>query len=171
MSMTRREAVVAMAGAAIAVSAGTPSLAADKTIVQVNMWDHGPDSMDAFDMDNRVMLGTPGAAYKDSAPMGFDLNKYVVPAGMVEFVATNTSSSIEHEMLVIPITDVTKALPYNTDDERLDEDAAGSLGEVEETQPGETGSVTLELAPGTYMLTCNIPFHYAMGMWTLLTVV
>ncbi len=39
-----------------------------------------------------------------------------------------------------------------------------------ETEPGESGQVTLHLNPGTYILFCNIPGHYAMGMWTLLKV-
>lgn len=171
MELTRRKAMILMAGTASAMAVAGPVMAGEKTIVQVNMWDSGADMVGAFDMSNRIMLGTPGAAYKDSAPMGFTPNKYVVPAGEVEFVATNTSSFMEHEMLVVPIQDITKALPYNTDTERMDEDAAGALGEIAETEPGETGTVTLTLEPGTYMLTCNVPNHYAMGMWTLITVV
>jgi len=53
----------------------------------------------------------------------------------------------------------------------MDEEAAGAIGEVAETLPGESGSVVLHLRPGIYMLTCNIPNHYAMGMWTLINVV
>lgn len=171
MKPTRRQTLVMMAGTAMAGMMAGPALAGNKTIVQVSMWDRGEDSMSSFDMTKPIMLGTKGAAYKDSAPMGFTANKYVIPAGDVEFVTTNTSSTIEHEMLVIPIKDVTKPLPYNKDDARLDEDAAHSLGEVSETKPGGTGRVTLTLKPGTYMLTCNIAGHYAMGMWTLITVV
>jgi len=137
------------------------------------MWDRGPDVMGAFDMSERIMLGTPGAALKDDpgAPMGFSVTQSVIPHGQVKFIATNTSTFLEHEMLVIPINDVTEALPYNTDTERLDEDAAGSLGEIAETPAGETGTLTVDLAPGTYMLVCNIAFHYGMGMWTLITVI
>jgi len=171
MTMTRREAMILMAGTAAATAVAGQAMAEDHTLVQVNMWDHGPDQISGFDMSNRIMLGTPGAAFKDSAPMGFTLNKYVVPHGPIEFVATNTSSTMEHEMLVIPISDLTKALPYDTDTERLDEDTAGSLGEISETKPGETGTLVLNLKPGVYMLTCNIANHYAMGMWTLLTVI
>ena len=150
-------------------------MAADGEIdfIQVNMWDRGVDVMAAFDMSNRIMLGTPGAAMKDDAgaPMGFDVNKHVIPHGTVKFVATNTSAIMEHEMLVFRVDDITKPLAYDTDAERLDEDAAGSLGEIAETEPGETGTLTLDLEPGIYMLACNIANHYAMGMWTLITVV
>ncbi len=180
MTVTRREAMILGAGAlgaAAAMSAATPAAAGSAgdvmTFVQVNMWDRGADIMGAFDMSNRIMLGTPGAALKDDpgAPMGFTLTQHVIPHGTVKFIATNTSTFQEHEMLVFPIDDVTKPLAYNTETERLDEDAAGSLGEISETPPGETGTLTLDLKPGIYMLACNIANHYAMGMWTLITVI
>jgi len=179
MKITRREAMILAAGsaAAAAVSSADQVSAATsddpETFVQVNMWDRGADVIGAFDMSNRIMLGTPGAALKDDpgAPMGFTLTQHVIPHGKVTFVATNTSALMEHEMIVLPIKDITKALPYNTDTERLEEDAAGSLGEISETPPGETGTLTVNLEPGIYMLTCNIPDHYAMGMWTLITVI
>ncbi len=174
MTITRRTAMGLMAGTAAAMTLSRAAFAQEddvKTIVQVNMWDNGADQISGFDMEHRVMLGTPDAAFKDDAPMGFTPNKYVIPHGDVTFVATNTSELQEHEMIVVPIEDVTKALPYDTASERMDEDAAGAIGEVPETKPGETGSVTLRLTPGTYMLACNIAGHYAMGMWTLITVI
>ncbi len=179
MNISRREAMILAAGAVgaatMASSAGPAAASADVTdsFVQVNMWDRGVDVEGAFDMSNRIMLGTPGAALKDDAgaPMGFTLTKHVIPRGEVTFVATNTSRITEHEMIVLPIKDVTKPLPYDTKTERLDEDAAGSLGEISETAPGKTGTLTVDLKPGIYMLTCNIANHYAMGMWTLITVI
>ena len=173
MTITRRTAMGLMAGTTAAMALSTSAFAQDEksTIVQVNMWDHGADQISGFDMEHRVMLGTPGSAFLDDAPMGITPNKYVIAQGDITFVVTNTSELQEHEMLVIPIDDISKALPYNTDTERMDEDAAGSLGEVAETAPGKTGELTLNLAPGTYMLVCNIAGHYAMGMWTLITVI
>ncbi|RMD48970.1 MAG: hypothetical protein D6832_02760 [Alphaproteobacteria bacterium] len=175
--LSRRESILTLATAAgaVALGAGIPRPAradSDTTeFVQVNMWDRGPDVMAAFDFSNRIMLGTPGAAFKDEAPMGFTLNKHVIPRGKVKFIAVNTSETMEHEMLVVPIEDVTKPLPYDTDAERVKEEAAKALGEIAETPPGETGTVTLDLEPGIYMLLCNIPNHYAMGMWTLIVVI
>jgi len=168
---------VGAAGLATMAASANPASAGSEddpyTFVQVNMWDRGADVMGAFDMSNRIMLGTPGAALKDDpgAPMGFTITQHVIPHGKVKFIATNTSTFMEHEMLVLPIKDVTKPLPYKTDIERLDEDAAGSLGEIEETAPGMTGELTLDMSPGIYMLVCNIANHYAMGMWTLIVVI
>jgi uncharacterized cupredoxin-like copper-binding protein len=53
---------------------------------------------------------------------------------------------------------------------RVNEDAAGHLGEVSELDPGQSGSLSMKLDPGTYMLFCNVPGHYMAGMWTTITV-
>jgi uncharacterized cupredoxin-like copper-binding protein len=39
-------------------------------------------------------------------------------------------------------------------------------GEVSELNPGATGSLTVALKPGRYLLICNVPGHFASGMWT-----
>ena len=61
-------------------------------------------------------------------------------------------------------------LPYDETLMKVDEDAAGHLGEVAELAPGQSGALRLTLKPGQYILYCNIPGHYAVGMWSLLTV-
>ncbi|MDB5538540.1 MAG: hypothetical protein JWQ89_267 [Devosia sp.] len=130
-----------------------------------------------------VSLADAGAA----APLGTDLgismkgdhatavmhvipDKTEVPAGEVTFKVTNNSSDIVHEMLVVKVADANQPLPYVDGESRVDEDAAGHLGEVSELDPGDSGSLTLSLDSGTYMLFCNIPGHYQAGMWTLVTV-
>ena len=42
--------------------------------------------------------------------------------------------------------------------------------EVSELDPGASGSLTVALQPGKYLLICNVPGHYASGMWTEFTV-
>lgn len=171
MTITRREAMILMAGTAAMTTVAGQVLADQPYTVQVDMWDKGAEAVGNFDLSTRIMLGTPEVALKDSAPMGLTPDNFVIPAGEIEFVATNSSKDFEHEMLVVPIEDVSKPLPYDTTTERMDEEAAGAIGEVAETEPGASGSVVLHLRPGIYMLTCNIPNHYAMGMWTLVNVV
>ena len=73
-------------------------------------------------------------------------------------------------MIVAPVVSADAPLPYDPVAMRVDEDAAGALGEVEEIEPGVSGSLTLRLEPGQYILFCNIAGHYPMGMWTILTV-
>lgn len=103
--------------------------------------------------------------------MGVKIDVAEVPAGEVTFQVTNDSKNMIHEMVLAPVADVSKPLPYISDQEKVDEDAAGHLGEVAELEIGQSGALTMTLKPGKYILYCNIPGHYAMGMWTLLTVV
>ena len=75
-----------------------------------------------------------------------------------------------HEMVVAPVTDPTKPLAYIDNEQRVDEDAVGDKGEVADLDPGKEGKLTIDLAPGTYVLYCNIPGHYMSGMWKVLEV-
>lgn len=114
-----------------------------------------------------------------------------VKAGPITFFVSNTDVQ-KHEMLVVPFPDaptsqsdvkaatqsvaagpleqVMSRMVYDTSVLRLDEDALGSLGEVADIEGGQSGEVTLDLAPGTYLLLCNLPVHFQAGMWTKLTV-
>ena len=93
-----------------------------------------------------------------------------VEAGKVTFAVTNRSRNLIHEMLVVAVDNPNVQLPYDADDQRINEDKIDSLGETEEMEPGVAKDLTLDLKPGTYLLICNLPGHYAAGMWTVLTV-
>lgn len=102
--------------------------------------------------------------------MGITVDPAEVPAGEVTFQVTNASPDMIHEMVLAPVADVAMPLPYNSDGEKVDEDAAGQLAEVAELATGQSGALTRTHTPGTYILYCNVPRHYAMGVWTFLTV-
>ena len=140
-----------------------PALA-DGTTVQVALWDKGASAPMAMDQG----LGMAHASQADTN-MGIKLSKDKVRAGEVTFEVINSSQETVHEMLVIPApSDGT--VPYDENEGKFNEDKAGSLGEVEETEPGNSGKLTLNLKPGKYILSCNIPNHFANGMWTTFTV-
>jgi uncharacterized cupredoxin-like copper-binding protein len=61
-------------------------------------------------------------------------------------------------------------LPYDEKVGRVIENRIKDLGEVSDLPPGKSGSLTLTLTPGNYLLICNQPNHYRAGMWTRLTV-
>ena len=131
----------------------------------VNLWDAGAN-MEIFE-DHRIINNVP--RYEDS--MGVMVSASTIPAGEVTFLVTNGSADIEHEMVVAALPDMAAGLPYEADIARVNEDIDGAnLGEVAELAPGASGGLTIRLKPGTYVLYCNIPGHYASGMWTLLTV-
>jgi len=146
-----------------------PSVAAAST-VEVSLWDRGPHSMDAFGK-GRMRRGI-GMRPKtmSKAMLGIDAEPKSIKGGRVTFQVTNTSKDMIHEMVVSPVSDSGKPLPYDKSLGKVDEDSAGHLGEVSELSPGQSGSLSLRLKPGKYILYCNVPGHYALGMWTRMTV-
>ena len=83
-----------------------------------------------------------------------------------------------HELVVLPLSaDASAGQRIPGADGRVDE--AGSLGEASKScgsgagdgiAAGATGWVTLTLDPGRYELICNLPNHYADGMYQELIV-
>ncbi len=138
-------------------------------VVEVTMWDKGADAEMAMDK-GMGMAHDPMMGGMMDGSMGMKLSTDSVPAGEVTFKVSNTSKDQVHEMLVLPWPADGKGLPYVEKDARFDEDAGGSLGEVEELDPGKSGELTLRLKPGKYVLACNIANHYANGMWMPFTV-
>lgn len=94
-----------------------------------------------------------------------------VKAGEVVFQVANRSSALVHEMLVVRLDKPGQVLPYDTKEDKIDEDKIKSMGEVSELEPGKDGMLTVKLAPGVYALLCNQPGHYHAGMVTNLTVI
>ena len=137
--------------------------------VHVSLWDKGEASMTMMDEVQPMGMAMPGSDMS-MATMGITIDMVDVPAGEVTFLVTNDSEGMIHEMVLAPVVDTATELPYDGHLMKVDEDAAGHLAEVAERDPGKTGSLTMTLDPGTFILYCNIPGHYAMGMWTLLTV-
>ncbi len=135
--------------------------------ITVSLWDQGPTSMNM--LGKGPMMGMAMGQMHNS-PMGIKVSKATVPAGPVTFNVTNDSKAMVHEMVVSPIKDENIALPYDKTGQKVDEDAAGHLGEVAELEHGKKGVLTLQMKPGRYILYCNIPGHYMLGMWTVITV-
>jgi len=92
-----------------------------------------------------------------------------VKAGPVTIHASNQSQGLVHEVIVVRSKDPA-TLPYDSKAARVVESRIDHLGEVSDLAPGKSGSLTLTLTPGSYLLICNQPNHYKAGMWTRLTV-
>ncbi len=129
----------------------------------------------ATDMGGRGMMGGSGGWM--GGRMMLRTDRVNVPAGAVTLRVTN-QGTVDHELVVLPLADGQQIGRRTIGaDGRVDEST--SLGEASRTngpdagdgiEPGATGWVTLDLAPGRYELVCNISGHYAAGMYALLVV-
>jgi uncharacterized cupredoxin-like copper-binding protein len=102
----------------------------------------------------------------------FDPKNGSTTAGPTKIEAPN-EGSVEHELVVFK-TDMNPAdLPTeangDVDEEKLDQQAE-EKGEIADVEPGETKSEDFELTPGKYVIFCNLPGHYAQGMYGTITV-
>jgi uncharacterized cupredoxin-like copper-binding protein len=85
-----------------------------------------------------------------------------VNAGAVTFKVKNVGT-LEHELVVIK-TDVAADKIQPDPDEPGKMSETGSLGESGDLAIGEAKEFTLNLTPGKYVLMCNQPGHYMVGM-------
>jgi len=147
----------AVDGASGAPGCAAPALAGTTVVVEVG--DRGPMGM-------------------GRAPMRADLvaSPNSVPAGKVSFVVANTGALV-HELVVLPLPAAGPGTRTVAADGTVDE--SQSLGEASRScgagtgtgiDPGSTGWTTVTLTPGRYELVCNEPWHYAAGMFDVLTV-
>ena len=92
-------------------------------------------------------------------------------AGTVTFQVSNHTEALVHELLVVKTNLRLDALPYNQEKNEVEEARLNVLGEVEELYPGESGTLTLDMAPGRYILLCNKAAHFRAGMAHRFTVI
>ena len=62
--------------------------------------------------------------------------------------------------------DICGIWPSIAAENKVDEAKAGDRGEVSDLNPGTSGTLTVALQPGKYLLICNEAGHFAAGMWT-----
>lgn len=154
-----RNTLVALVSGLALVTAASAANAA--TIVKVDLWDKGAGT----EMATTLAYGTAGMDMS-KATMGIKATPATAKAGVVSFEVTNTSKDTIHEMIVMYLADPSKPLPFITTDNKVDEDKAGDKGEVSELDPGKSGTLTVALKPGKYVLICNVAGHFMAGMWT-----
>lgn len=151
---------------ALALAAATSVPAFADAVVKVSLWDKGG----MMDMSKNMGMGMGMKGNMKMAIMGIDVDQMNVPAGKVTFDVNNASKETIHEMIVTPVANTDAVLPFNANENRVEEDSAGDLGEVSELDPGKSGTLSIDMKPGTYVLYCNVPGHFMAGMWTTITV-
>jgi uncharacterized cupredoxin-like copper-binding protein len=83
-------------------------------------------------------------------------------------VTNAADNNMTHELVVLKTDVADGALPVRKG--TVLESRFRKMGEVEDVAPGKSKHLTLRLAPGHYVLVCNKPGHYSMGMHTSLLV-
>lgn len=161
-------AVLTTAAAGLLALIAAQDASAD-TVVKVSLWDKGESSMEGADAAMPMGMAVEGMDMS-MAKMGITLSTETVPAGEVTFQITNDSGAFYHEVVISAVSDPSQPLPYLAEAQQVDEDAYGRVAELGELKSHASKTAKATLTPGTYILYCNIAGHYAMGMWTLLTV-
>lgn len=102
----------------------------------------------------------------------FDPKDASAKAGLTVIEAPN-EGAVEHELVLFKTNMDPAKLPTeadgSVDEEKLDE-VAEEGGEIADVEAGETKSEEFKLTPGKYVMFCNLPGHYAQGMYGTLTV-
>jgi uncharacterized cupredoxin-like copper-binding protein len=114
---------------------------------------------------------TSGAVSIIEKDFSLAVNPATSAAGLVTFTITNQGPSV-HEFVVFKSDLDPGALPLKADGSAVNEDGAGvsHIDEKEDIANGGTASLAIALQPGKYVLICNLPGHYKLGMRAGLTV-
>jgi hypothetical protein len=133
--------------------------------------------------DHEAAEITPGPKPDDATQVDVTLREFelitsadTAPAGKIYFRVSNEGPEDAHEFVVIKSDLDPDALPV--EDGAVPEEDVDLIDEIEPFAVGSTGSITLDLEPGTYVLICNIAeehegeleSHYQLGMRTGFTV-
>ena len=129
----------------------------------------GPRFVPSFDlMIDGDSAPTEDAAQEDAATTisvaleDFTLTPDAATAshGKITFAAQNLGST-PHELLVVRTDLAPDALPANGEVDETDLEIVVRLSDIE---AGMSVAGVVELEPGDYVLLCNVPGHYTLGM-------
>ncbi len=91
------------------------------------------------------------------------LDHNVVAPGRVTFTVTNQGPD-EHEFLIFQTKLAQNNLPVQGDQIVEDDPSVNKVEDHAQVAAGTTYQVSLVLVPGHYVVVCNLPGHYLMGM-------
>lgn len=115
---------------------------------------------------------TAGAVEIKMGDYFFDPKDATAKAGSATIDAPNVGK-VEHELVLFKSDLDPASLPTapdgGVDEEKLDQ-VGQEAGEIPDVEPGDSGSSKFDLTPGKYVMFCNVPGHYAKGMYGSVTV-
>jgi uncharacterized cupredoxin-like copper-binding protein len=136
----------------------------------------GSDSGTTTETETETAAGGGGGAGATlTIKMGdfyFSPKDATAKAGPTTIEAPN-EGSVEHELVLFKTNMDPAKLPTEANgevnEEKMDKIAEGA-GEIADVEAGQTKSGQFKLTPGKYVMFCNLPGHYAQGMYGTLTV-
>lgn len=108
---------------------------------------------------------TVPATLAGTSPFSLELGTTNIPAGKVTFDVVNKGTMV-HELVVLKTTTPGKDLKVTNGTA----DETGNIGETGDMAAGSSKKLTVTLAPGHYVVLCNLAGHYQGGMWKDITV-
>jgi uncharacterized cupredoxin-like copper-binding protein len=87
------------------------------------------------------------------------------PAGDISFTIDNDGTT-GHEFLIVKTDIAPGEIPVDGDHFPEDADGIEVIDEIGEFAKGTTETLDVTLEAGSYQLVCNLPSHYANGMFT-----
>ena len=108
---------------------------------------------------------TVPATLAGTSPFSLELGTTDIPAGKVTFDVVNKGTMV-HELVVLKTTTPGKDLKVTNGTA----DETGNIGETGDMAAGSSKTLTVTLAPGHYVVLCNLAGHYQGGMWKDITV-
>lgn len=133
----------------------------------------------AADVLGRLAVADTGQAVSaelvlssDGDKIAFDKTTLTAPKGLIRLRFSNTASSsaMRHNLVIVPVgkedavgvggISVGEGKHYLPDSDDV-------LGATKMLRPGESGTVVVDLPPGTYSYICTFPGHYLSMRGTL----
>jgi uncharacterized cupredoxin-like copper-binding protein len=135
----------------------------------------GDDTSETTATSEETAGGETTAAAPTVIKMGefyFNPKNATAKAGKTTIEAPNIGK-VEHELVLFKSDMDPAKLPTEAnggvDEEKMDK-IAEEAGEIADVEAGDAKSEEFELTPGKYVMFCNLPGHYAAGMYGTLTV-
>lgn len=138
--------LAALAACALVAPAGAATATA--TEVKVNLWN------------------------KNDGSQGMTVSTDHVKAGKVKFEVRNDSDNMVHEFLILKTSMKFEQFPKDPENPAVvDEGKLKGAKELSsDLNPGSSGTLTMDLKPGRYVVFCNQPGHFDGGMHLVFTV-
>ena len=111
----------------------------------------------------------PGAIQVELLDFAVEVEPASATADTITFIVTNGGAQV-HNLRLIETELAPDALPLDDDGIVVDEEQVDVVGSVAELSGGEDEELSVELEAGSYVLICNVPTHYALGMSVAFTV-